>query len=140
MSAKKFKSRPPQDERFKDTFFLVEATSFERLCLWNERGEQEVWEDQSIGYMVQVGTLDRRPVTIQIFWFRIDGRLVGFWDSPSQVVDHKMVEEWLDENCTPAKWDNRTRHARCDAMNFHLCIHAIRQANERDGACVTQGA
>lgn len=129
---------PPQDPRFKETFFLVEASSFERQCLWKRRHDLTSWEDQNSGYMGQIGILARRPVVISVFWARINGRLVGFWESTSQVVDHEMIEKWFEKNCAPPKWDNGTRRARCDAMNFHFCMHAIQEANEAElSAAVT---
>jgi len=121
---------PPEDLRFKETFFLVEATGCEQHFLWSEWHKRVKWEEQGMGCTGQIGTLDRRPVMLTFFWARINGKLVGFWDSTSQVVDHKMIEKWLAENCTPPKCDNGTRSAQCDAMNFHHCIHAIQEANK----------
>jgi hypothetical protein len=122
----------PEDKRFAETFFVVEATSFEKFCIWKEWHEQVIWEDEMRGCIGQIGTLARRPVTLSVFWARIEGRLVAFYESPSQVTDSIMVEKWLGLNCAPLKWDNGTRNARCDAQNFHLCIAAIREANERE--------
>lgn len=118
------------DKRFQETFFLVEASSFEKHYLWKEWNEQVKWEGESSGYLIQVGELGGRPVTISISWVRIDGRLVGFWNSPSQVSDYKMVTAWLGENCVTPNWDRGTRNANCDATNFHLCLNAIRDANK----------
>ncbi|MFZ2048766.1 MAG: hypothetical protein WAV25_00465 [Minisyncoccia bacterium] len=127
---------PPDDPRFKETFFLVEATHFERMCL-GKRDEWEGWEEQSSGYICQVGTLARRPVTVGVSWARIKGKLVGFWEAESQVVDYAMIEKWLDKYWSPPKWDGGTRNARCNAMNFHHCIHAIREANEAELSTAT---
>lgn len=126
---------PPQDQRFSETFFLVEASSCEKLYLWKEWHKRVKWEEQSSGCFGQVGKLSGRPVVISVFWAKIDGRLIGFWESTSQVVDYKMIEKWFSKNCVPPKWDG-TRHARCDAMNFHLCIQAIREANSSEPVVV----
>lgn len=121
---------PPEDPRFKETFFLVEASSFEKQSLWERWNDLLVWEDQNRGCIGQVGILDDRSVVISVFWANIEGKLVAFWEPTSQVVDYKMIEEWFAQNCVPPKVDRGTRNARCNAMNFHSCIHAIREANE----------
>ena len=39
-----------------------------------------------------------------------------------------MVEPFFEKSeCIP-KWDNGTRFARTDAMNFHHCLEAIRES------------
>jgi hypothetical protein len=127
----------PEDERFKKTFFLVEASSFEKHRLWEMWRERVSWEQDSMGCMGQIGVLDNRPVTLSIFWAQINGQLIGFWESPSQVTDSAMAERWFALNCMPPKWDKGTRNARCDAQNFHLCVQAIQEANEREPSFAT---
>lgn len=120
---------PPEDERFKRTFFLVEASSFERLCLWQEWHKKVKWEPSILGCMGQIGTLDGLPVILNVFWVFIEGRLIGFWEFTSEVTDHRMAEKWFDTNCK-IKRVRGLRRARCNAMNFSICMNAIRAANE----------
>lgn len=117
------------DKRFKETFFLAHATDFETEALWKAWHEAVKWEQEPGGWSAQIGTLGGHPVTLYLFWARINGRLVGFWQSPGRVVDYQMIEKWLDRNCVP-------NYYRCSAMNFHVCIHAIEEANKRDGVVV----
>ncbi len=133
MFKRKNEFAPPTDERFKETFFLVEASSFERNCLWMEWNNRVKWE-QTSWCMGQIGTISRQPVTLSVLWVRIDGKLIGFWEPTSQVVDHKMIREWFAKNCVSPKWDNGTRHGRCNADNFYLCMRAIQEANKRESA------
>lgn len=120
---------PPQDQRFKETFFLVESSDFERQCLRVEWNAEVKWEQQSDGCAGQVGILSRRPVVISVFWVKIDDRLVGFWQSTSEVVDYKMIDRWLEKNC---RQPGGGRTARCDAQNFHICVQVIREANNSE--------
>jgi hypothetical protein len=118
---------PQLDPRFKLTFFLVEANTFERDCLRKEWQKRVEWEEDNSGYIGQVGILADRPVNISVFWARIEGNLVAFWDSPSQVVDHEMIQKWLTENCLPPQKGPELRSTRCNATNFYVCIQAIQK-------------
>ena len=114
------------DDRFKkmvvDTEYFIEATDFERLALW-ERNEESVlstsklkWEEISQGCMFQLGKLAGMPVTFQLTWAKLNGHLVAFWESPSMVADHRMVEAFLDKQKKP----------KTNAMNFHHVFEICR--------------
>ena len=45
-----------------------------------------------------------------------------------QLVDHVMVEEFIENNY-PIKWDHGIRRAMTDAHNFHNAMDACRTAN-----------
>lgn len=126
---------PPDDRRFKDTFFLVEASHFEKHILWKEWHGRVKWDQDTFGYMPQVGTLDNRPVMLSFWWARIEGKLVAFWKCESQVADHDLIEKWFNKHF-PAMLDSE-RRARTDANNFHICIHAIQEANEAELSAAT---
>ena len=119
----------PEDQRFSETFFLVSASDFEKFNLW-ERWEKLVeWRQDTIGAMGQIGMLGNRPVTLSVSWAQINGKLVAFWESPSQVTDNIMAENWLRKHCSLLKCDNGMRCSECNAANFHLCIDAIHKAS-----------
>jgi hypothetical protein len=105
------------DSRFIDTIYLIEANSYERQALWAEFHTQLRWEHDCIGAVIQVGELDNRPVNIDVLWTKIDGYRIAFWDACSQVVDHKMIEDWLRQNLPKVPKTN--------SMNFHNMIHKI---------------
>jgi hypothetical protein len=125
------------DPRFGDVRFLVDATHFEKYTLW-ERNETykagglthiKTWE-QGTGLYLEIGRLDGRPVTLN-FWFeKLDGVTVVFYEAASQVVDHRMIEEWLEKNLSP-KWDKGTRRAHCDAANFHHAVQYVTDPSNR---------
>jgi hypothetical protein len=119
-----------------DTVFIVEANSYEHLALWRESALQADrpdiaapvdWRQDNEGRFVELGKLDGMPVTLSLRWDIIDGCRVLFIDCPSVVQDWRMVDAWLEQNCNPPKWDGGSRPARCDAMNFHHCLDAIRE-------------
>lgn len=113
------------NDKLQNVVFLVEANSFERMKLWEEFSHKHSWVQDNEGYLEIIGTLDNRPVCISFVFVKIDGFLVAFCDASSEVVDYKMINDWFDKNCNPLTKDNRK--ARCDAMNFHTCLQAIRE-------------
>ena len=119
------------ESRLKSTDFLVEATHNEWHTLWSRwcrRSDEcreplfDNWE-QLGGWLVTVGRLDGRPVCISLNWDRLDGFLVCNWEATSELVDYKMVNAWLDKHFTGKTKDGR--RARCNAANFHQCVHAF---------------
>ena len=120
------------ESRLKNTFFVVEATSFEKHCLWRNFAHNSdslfiknysfKWE-QMDGWMIRLGTLDNRPVNLDVSWVKINDQLVMFWDQCSQVTDYVMTEKWIDKHFKK-NYDYKT-----DANNFHHCLHAIERLN-----------
>lgn len=106
------------------TEFIVEANDFERGYLWERYSPHCDWKDETMGASVVVGEFGGMPVNVTMFWSLLNGHRVMFYDAVSAVVDHRMVEKWLDENCNP-KWDNGTRKARCNSLNFHHVLDAF---------------
>lgn len=112
------------DKRYALTDFVLEANSCETLYLWRECQDNDIsWVQDNSGLSVDIGEFGDMPVNISVFWNTIDGLLVLFWDPISMVVHHDMIEKWFDKNCNPM-YDNGTRRARTNAMNFHHVLHA----------------
>jgi hypothetical protein len=111
------------DGRFADCKFLVEANSFEKLCLWREFHAAVPWEQDCLGFSIQVGETDGRPVMVCFTFVKVNGTRVCFYDCPSEVVDYKMVDDFLRAGFN-VKYD-KTRWSRCDAMNFGNCLAVI---------------
>jgi hypothetical protein len=147
----RFEHPDTAETRLAKSIFLVEADSFAQHQLWAQHSGQSLypnwdtrknqrayeplkWEQVGNGWIVTTGTSGRgkkaRPINISLNWAWIEGQLVTFWYACSQVVDHVVVEKWLKENFK-AKYDNGTRSATCDAMNFGHCLSAIREANKQ---------
>ena len=131
MKNKNFIINEEDKKLFEDVFFLVEATDAERFFLWKENDESKrvSWEDIMRGYSIQIGTLDKRPVMVTIFYAMLNGKKIMFYEGTSQVVDHKMIELWIQHfSLNNIRWDNGTRWAHCNAMNFHHCLEAIKES------------
>lgn len=114
-------------ERLEKCEFLIEATRTEEHFLWKECVQEFKWcsdkqWEQGHGNVVRVGEIGDRPVNLTLTWNKIKGIPVCFYDCCSQVVDWKMIEEWLDKNFT-RKYNGR--RAICDAMNFSHCMNYI---------------
>lgn len=114
-------------------YFAVEANPYERLCLWRESAadanhptifEPVRWK-HGRGYLLTIGKLAGMPVTLELVFATINNIGVLFYHSPSQVTDYRMIEKWLDDYFPSHTWGGG-RQNRCDAMNFHLCLHAIK--------------
>lgn len=116
------------ERRLAATAFLVEATSNEWHTLWARWCYKSAecreplfhkWEHLG-GWLVQVGEVVGRPIVVSLNWDRLDGFLVCQWQATSELVDYKMIHEWLDRHFTAKTKDGR--HAQCDAANFHSLV------------------
>lgn len=131
--SKLFKYRKEDEDLFKDVVFIVEATCYEKHSFWQDYHYKpkyencfiKDWKQECAGVTITIGTCDKRPVCIAIFWDWLDGHKVMFYDACSQVVDHKMVDDWIYHFSKDIKWDNGTRWAHSDSNNFQHCIEAI---------------
>lgn len=93
---------------------VVEANSYEQLCIWQEFHQElgKSWIQNPSGLLETVGHLGRMPVCISLFTVTVDGHKLLFIDPTSQVVDHRMIDAWVDK-VLPHAGKNRT-----NAMNF----------------------
>lgn len=100
---------------------VVEANSYETLCLWQENHEERgmPWKQALSGYGEIVGTLAGMPVHLSLLVHEIDGHRLLFIDPTSQVVDHRAIEAWLRENLPPSAHREYGGINKVDAMNFH---------------------
>lgn len=119
----------PLVERLAGTVFIVEANSFEKLCLWKEWKDRLPWREDLSGNLVTIGHVQGRPIVVSLFWANLNGQKVMFTELTSQLADYKLLDAWLDANCAP-RYDSGLRSARCNAMNFHLCAHAVLEAQQ----------
>lgn len=118
------------DDFFADTFYFVEATDFERLTLWETYEDKVSWRENTSGYAPCIAWLYDRPIHISFFYATINGRKIMFYWPCSQLVDHKIVEEFIDlliNRYNVPKDDGRAPET--NAMNFHNCLHKIERAN-----------
>lgn len=100
---------------------VVEANSYEKMCLWQEHQARGSWRERTDGLCQVVGTIDDRPVCVSLFTAEVDGHKILFVDPTSQVVDHAMIEKWLlDTLPASARQQHNANYLnKVDAMNFH---------------------
>jgi hypothetical protein len=113
------------ENRLAKTFFIIEATDFERHMLWREYHSKVKWEENiggPSGGLITVGHDNNRPCCISTSWARIDEQLVMFYDNCSRITNHDKTEKWLKENF---KGEYNGRRSACGAMNFGQCIYSI---------------
>jgi hypothetical protein len=123
------------ESNLKRTVFVVTANSYEVLELWKDFKDEFGFEQEPMGYSERVGTCARMPVVIYCRWMRLNGLLIMFIEATSQVVDWRLIDKWLDKNCNP-KWDQGSRIARTDAMNFgHVLQHVRALTDHKEVAC-----
>ena len=58
------------------------------------------------------------PVMLSIRFQQLNNHLVMFYEPTSQMVDWRMVEEWIDR--VPIVAQKGKRDAQSDAMNFRI--------------------
>lgn len=102
---------------------VVEANSFETLCLWEDYHEQRKvsWEQRLDGLGETVGHLGSMPVHLSLCINTVDGHKLLFIDATSQVVDHRLIEKWLAETLPKSAMRDSVpvRVNKVNAMNFH---------------------
>ena len=113
---------------FEGVVGLVEANSFEKHQLWAlNRAKQDgigvaprVWVENLAGIGRCIGYVVDMPVFVSLMTATIDGQKILFYEATSQVVDHRMVEAWLQYNMpTTALRPDTPYLNKTDANNFH---------------------
>jgi hypothetical protein len=105
---------------------LVEATGYEGLCIWREYHEEmkKSWAQVAPGLLETIGHVGDMPVCLSLSINVVDGHRILFWETTSQVVDHRMVEDWFVRTMpkTALREDGKYLN-KANAMNFHNVIH-----------------
>tara|TARA_R110000851_G_scaffold4966_1_gene20782 strand:+ start:315 stop:653 length:339 start_codon:yes stop_codon:yes gene_type:complete len=95
---------------------VVEANTFEVMCLWRENKDN--WVSVSSGYGICVGgdSSIERQTAISLSSALIGGKKVLFIYPTSVLVDWDLIDSWLSNNL-PASVLIKT-----DAGNFHNAV------------------
>ena len=108
-----------KEELIAATEYVVEATRYEEFALWKEFNNQIKWGDINFGgYGIYLGNVGNMPVMLSIRFQQLNNHLVMFYEPTSQMVDWRMVEEWIDR--VPIVAQKGKRDAQSDAMNFRI--------------------
>ena len=133
-----FSIRETDKRYFQDVFFLVEATSEEKYLLWEKygpslrakasiEGPSVFWKDESAGYMIHVGNIADRPIMVHISYATLNGKKVMFYEGVSELVDHKMIHDWVHYHSHHIRRDNGHRWAQCNTANFNHCLRRLKE-------------
>lgn len=107
------------NERIAKAIYIVEATSFEEMTLWEERREEFDWQEDRAGYFANLGDWHKKPVCLSIKFARLMGLEIIFWEDTSMVVNHQMIDDWFKKIAPDVP--------RTNAMNFAHALHEIRR-------------
>jgi len=115
------------DDRFQETYFFVDGENGVVTMLWGEwdRGmwpHLKTWKQDNNGISVAVGSVGGEVLRYSFLFSRLNGHLVGFYESERLLADMNLIDAWL--NKTPAGKKNRT----CNALNFGHCVQAVSQS------------
>lgn len=113
--------------------YLIESDSFAQHALWKEwssaaeklagpgsnPGKTRIeWSGRGAsGHMITIGHIESRPIVVSFMVDEIAGVPVAFYYGCSQLVDHKMIADFL-ESAMP-------HVSKTDAGNFHNFVHNI---------------
>lgn len=119
------------EKRLEQTFYLVEASHHEQFSLWERwaaqsqccRGLHLRWE-QSNGYIVTVGKVNKRPVCVHMSWDIIEDQPVCFWEPTSELVDHVLINQWFEKH-----FQGKTKDGRRAATNVDNFAHVTQELN-----------
>lgn len=82
------------------------------------------WVQVSAGFGLTIGSLDKRPVVVCFSFAYINGHKICFYEDTSEIVDHKMIEDWLISKFQLTH-DGYTRWNHTNATNFHNCVQGL---------------
>ena len=113
-------------EYLADIIGVVEATSFEQLCLWERYHEKYEWESTRHGYLPAIGSIDSRPIHVSLMTVTVKGHKILFWEATSVVVDHDMIKEWFTKYLPKSAFQSNSEYINStDAQNFHNIFHYV---------------
>jgi len=72
---------------------------------------------------------EKRPIVLNCNIVWINGHKILFYEGCSQLVDHRMIEEWFLKYFQRTH-DNYTRWNHSDTTNFHNCIHGLERLDK----------
>ncbi len=100
------------DPRLAKTFLAIEADSYAYRMIWKEYKDKYTFVQDSSGLAREIGRIGKRPIMLEFSWWEVNGHRVLFYSCCSQLVDWKMIEDWLK------KYMPHLKHTS-DASNAH---------------------
>lgn len=123
------------EEKIDRTSFVVYASDAERMFIWKLWNSVLKFEQDIQGTIIDIGYVARRPITIEMYWFIIEGHRVAFINGCSMLVDYAMIDDWVKRTFIAAGGLEKNR---CDADNFMLCVETVYPNFRSDIEKITQ--
>ncbi len=95
------------------------ASSDDSFHVWETWHDKVDWASNNFGLLETVGTLDGRPICINLSTATIEGFKVLFYYPTSELVDWAMIENWVNLNLSGVE--------KSDASNAHNIIHHLQR-------------
>jgi hypothetical protein len=101
----------------------------EKIQTFNKKIERNyhsrvTWQQVGSGFYLQIGKIDKKPITVSFSFDFINGKKICFYEPTSDAVLHSLVEEWLVSHFQLTH-DGYTRWNHTNATNFHNCVHSL---------------
>lgn len=111
------------EDYFRLAEYVVEVTTAEKHFLWEKYHKEVDWDEQKFftGFGRDIGRVDKRPITVSFRLILINKLHVLFWEATSELVDYKMIDDYMKEHCNPMEFGT-DRRAKCYAEGFYNCI------------------
>ncbi len=136
------------DERFKNVFYVVEANSNENQQIWRDinysvngylsdmmnrqplvkREAEFDYEQDNSGLFFPVGDFYGENIMVNFSFFKLNGLTILSYYPTSQVVNHRIIDAWFDQHCSPYYED---RLCISDANNIHNVLNAVRNKTKK---------
>lgn len=115
----------PLDPRFAQVEFIVAADDFSQQALWSMWQDGITWDSDTTRSTVGLGILIGRNVTVEVRFARLNGHMVMFYNGNSDLVDHTMVNTFVEDvrKIALAARPGSVPAGKTDASNFHTCVH-----------------
>lgn len=106
------------DKRLANTFHAIEADDYASRMIWKEyfydvlplERKYEFIQDHS-GFAREIGRVGDRPVMLGFRWWIVNGHPVLFYYCNSQIVDWKMIGDWLKKYMPHIKYTSDAENA-----------------------------
>lgn len=111
----------PHKEFLKGVVGVVKATHTERHLLWEKYHYNDklfTWVSGGGGPAPIIGYVNDMPVCVTLLVDVIEGHPILFIDATSQVVDWRMVDEFLKKHLPQSAFKDSGYVNETDAMNF----------------------
>lgn len=115
------------DQHTKNAVYIFEGNSNEELYAWQQYKDH--WKQENSGFLITVGTLLGRPICISVGAFTLYGQQVFKYEATSMLVDHEMIDEWLNHHFPKLMPAEGYQH-RIGGSNFHIIAHAASAASK----------